>query len=102
LREASHVDLGFPFFLFAMGAALPFSLGRKMKRGVSLWLLTGSSLLRGAVELAGYTLVGRVSTSFTVLWKKHKKKRPIAENKRCSLNQQVLSFLFCLSILASN
>ena len=41
------VDLVFPFFLFAMGAALPFSLGRKREQGVSPWLLTGSSLLRG-------------------------------------------------------
>ena len=41
------VDLVFPFFLFAMGAALPLSLGRKIENGVSLWKLTGGSLLRG-------------------------------------------------------
>jgi predicted acyltransferase len=41
------VDLVFPFFLFAMGAALPFSLGRKIAQGVSSWKLTGGSLLRG-------------------------------------------------------
>jgi predicted acyltransferase len=41
------VDLVFPFFLFAMGAALPFSLGRKIAQGVSSWKLAGGSLLRG-------------------------------------------------------
>lgn len=42
------VDLVFPFFLFAMGAAFPFSIGNKYKKGVSKWKLTGDSLLRGA------------------------------------------------------
>lgn len=41
------VDLVFPFFLFAMGAAFPFSLGRKIEQGVSKWRLVGDSLLRG-------------------------------------------------------
>ena len=41
------VDLVFPFFLFAMGAAFPFSIGNKYKKGVSKWKLTGDSLLRG-------------------------------------------------------
>ncbi len=41
------VDLVFPFFLFAMGAAFPFSLGRKYERGVSRLRLVGDSLMRG-------------------------------------------------------
>ncbi|MDR1680412.1 MAG: DUF5009 domain-containing protein [Prevotellaceae bacterium] len=41
------VDLVFPFFLFAMGAAFPFSLGRKIENGISPWKLTADSLLRG-------------------------------------------------------
>ncbi|MDR2361292.1 MAG: DUF5009 domain-containing protein [Prevotellaceae bacterium] len=41
------VDLVFPFFLFAMGAAFPFSLGSKIENGVAPWKLTASSLLRG-------------------------------------------------------
>lgn len=42
------VDLVFPFFLFAMGAAFPFSIGNKYSKGISKWKLTGDSLLRGA------------------------------------------------------
>lgn len=41
------VDLVFPFFLFAMGAALPFSIGRKIQRGVSVWKVAANSVLRG-------------------------------------------------------
>ena len=41
------VDLVFPFFLFAMGAAFPFSLGRKFDEGVSRWRLSFDSILRG-------------------------------------------------------
>lgn len=41
------VDLVFPFFLFAMGAAFPFSLGSKYEKGVSRLKLVGDSLMRG-------------------------------------------------------
>lgn len=41
------VDLVFPFFLFAMGAAFPFSLGNKLEKGVSVWRLSGDSIKRG-------------------------------------------------------
>ena len=36
------VDLVFPFFLFAMGAAFPFALRRRMERGESIISLVGS------------------------------------------------------------
>lgn len=42
------VDLVFPFFLFAMGAAFPFSLGNKYEKGESRLKLAVDSLLRGA------------------------------------------------------
>lgn len=41
------VDLVFPFFLFAMGAAFPFSIGGKYRKGVSLLKIAIDSLLRG-------------------------------------------------------
>lgn len=41
------VDLVFPFFLFAMGAAFPFSLGRKIEKGLSKLELVKDSVLRG-------------------------------------------------------
>lgn len=40
------VDLVFPFFLFAMGAAFPFSIGSKYNKGVSKRKIVGDSLLR--------------------------------------------------------
>lgn len=42
------VDLVFPFFLFSMGAAFPFSLGAKLDRGVDRWSLIGTIVARGA------------------------------------------------------
>ncbi|WP_439183381.1 DUF5009 domain-containing protein [Carboxylicivirga taeanensis] len=42
------VDLVFPFFLFAMGASFPFSLGRKRDKGIKLITLLRDSLIRGA------------------------------------------------------
>ncbi|WP_321333324.1 DUF5009 domain-containing protein [uncultured Bacteroides sp.] len=41
------VDLIFPFFLFAMGAAFPFSIGRKREKGTGILNLALHSLLRG-------------------------------------------------------
>lgn len=41
------VDIVFPFFLFAMGAAFPFSIGKKIEKEVSYLSLVWDSLLRG-------------------------------------------------------
>lgn len=43
----SWVDLVFPFFLFAMGAAFPLALSRKKASGVSALRLTGQIVWRG-------------------------------------------------------
>lgn len=40
------VDLVFPFFLFAMGAALPFSIGSRLERGHKWWSIAGDVVLR--------------------------------------------------------
>ena len=40
------VDLVFPFFLFAMGAALPFSLGSRLERGERWWKVGFDVVLR--------------------------------------------------------
>lgn len=40
------VDLVFPFFLFAMGAALPFSLGSRIERGERWWRMALDVVLR--------------------------------------------------------
>lgn len=41
------VDLVFPFFLFAMGAAFPLSLGKKFYKGMSKYTLAWHSVERG-------------------------------------------------------
>ncbi len=41
------VDLVFPFFLFAMGASFPFSLGRKLEKGKTRLQVVGTCVLRG-------------------------------------------------------
>lgn len=41
------VDLVFPFFLFAMGASFPLSIGRKFEKGISRCRLAWSSIERG-------------------------------------------------------
>lgn len=47
LSGLTWVDLVFPFFLFAMGAAFPFSLGKKMEKGEPIWRLVCDVVLRG-------------------------------------------------------
>lgn len=56
LPGITWVDMVFPSFLFAMGAALPFSVGRKFRKGKSKWSLAGSALLRG-VKLAFFAIL---------------------------------------------
>lgn len=47
LYGITWVDLVFPFFLFAMGAAIPFSVGGKIEKGENLWKIIGECVLRG-------------------------------------------------------
>lgn len=47
LAGLTWVDLVFPLFLFAMGAAFPFSLRRKYEKGTSLWKLALGAVKRG-------------------------------------------------------
>lgn len=50
------VDLVFPFFLFAMGAAFPFSVGKKLTAGESKWRLSFKALIRG-IELTFFAIL---------------------------------------------
>ena len=47
LAGISWVDLVFPFFLFAMGAAFPLALSRRMENKAALWKLGLFILERG-------------------------------------------------------
>ena len=49
------VDLVFPFFLFAMGAAFPFSIGSKYEKGTPAIHLIWSSIKRG-IKLAFFAI----------------------------------------------
>jgi predicted acyltransferase len=51
----SWVDLVFPFFLFAMGAAMPFSLGRKIDDGAKVLMLSFNAIFRG-LQLAFFAI----------------------------------------------
>ncbi len=50
------VDMVFPSFLFAMGAAFPFSIGKKLQKGISKLQLTLSTLWRG-VQLTYFAIL---------------------------------------------
>ena len=41
------VDLVFPFFLFAMGAAFPFSIGKRLEKGFPQWRVSLENIFRG-------------------------------------------------------
>jgi len=41
------VDLVFPFFLFAMGAAFPFALRKRIEQGIPYWKLSLQAIQRG-------------------------------------------------------
>lgn len=47
LSGLTWVDLVFPFFLFAMGAAFPFSIGKRIERAESQLQLAWDAVLRG-------------------------------------------------------
>ena len=47
LSGLTWVDLVFPFFLLAMGAAFPFSIGKRMAKGESKLRLVWDAVLRG-------------------------------------------------------
>jgi hypothetical protein len=49
------VDLVFPFFLFALGAAIPLALSRRLRAGANSWGLAQHALRRG-VLLLGFAI----------------------------------------------
>ncbi|KAB2922962.1 MAG: DUF5009 domain-containing protein [Bacteroidetes bacterium] len=49
LPGITWVDLVFPFFLFAMGAAFPLALSKRLEQGTPVWKLTLSIIERGAL-----------------------------------------------------
>lgn len=51
------VDLVFPFFIFAMGAAIPFALGRKLDKGQPWWETLEGLVKRALLLLAFAFLV---------------------------------------------
>ncbi len=52
LPGLTWVDLVFPFFLFAMGAAFPFGLAKKMQSGIAHWKIILQVVQRGLVLVA--------------------------------------------------
>lgn len=56
VKGITWVDLVFPWFIFTMGAAMPFSLGRKLAKGTSLGKVS-LGLLKRWITLAAFALV---------------------------------------------
>lgn len=56
VKGITWVDLVFPWFLFSMGTAIPFSLGSKLRRGESLGRISWS-LVKRWLTLAAFGLV---------------------------------------------
>lgn len=56
VKGITWVDLVFPWFLFAMGAAIPFSLGSRLRKGASLGAVS-LGLVRRWLTLAAFGLV---------------------------------------------
>ena len=55
LPGITWVDLVFPFFLFAMGAAFPFALSKKLEGGMPKWKIVLQVFLRG-ILLTGFAI----------------------------------------------
>lgn len=58
LPGITWVDLVFPFFLFCMGAAIPFSLGGKVDKGANHWKM-GYDLIIRFVGLALFAILSQ-------------------------------------------
>ena len=56
LPGITWVDMVFPSFLFALGAALPFSVGRRLEKGLSKFTLAMQALWRG-LKLAFFAIL---------------------------------------------
>ena len=56
VKGITWVDLVFPWFLFAMGAAIPFSLGGKLRKGIGMGRVS-LDLLKRWLTLAAFGLV---------------------------------------------
>lgn len=69
------VDMVLPFFLFSMGAAIPFAIGRRIEKGVGTRGIVVSTLLRGLLlalfafyveHIKTYSMVGGRYTLFLI------------------------------------
>jgi predicted acyltransferase len=49
LPGVTWVDMVFPFFLFSLGAAIPFSMGRRIEKGAPWYGIVWSAVLRGCL-----------------------------------------------------
>lgn len=56
VKGITWVDLVFPWFLFAMGAAIPFALGSRLRKGMSIGRVS-AGLVRRWLTLAAFGLV---------------------------------------------
>lgn len=65
IKGITWVDLVFPFFIFSMGASMPFSLGRKLAKGVSLGSVS-AGIVKRWLTLAAFGLV--IGNAALIAW----------------------------------
>lgn len=58
VRGLTWVDMVFPFFIFALGVAIPFSLGGKLEKGVPMWRIVLDLCVRCVTLLAFSFVLG--------------------------------------------
>lgn len=61
VRGITWVDLVFPFFLFSMGAAFPFSIGKKIRSGQGALSVSLGIIKRGIILMAFAVAVGNMN-----------------------------------------
>lgn len=89
LPGITWVDLVFPFFLFAMGAAFPLALSRRIEEGLPKWKIS-FSILERAILLGFFALYVQAIRPFVI------SKSPTTETFLIAL----LAFFLCFLIYA--
>jgi len=65
LPGITWVDLVFPFFLFAMGAAIPLANSKKIEKGIAEYKIIGSMISRGLI-LFGFAIFVQLIRPYTL------------------------------------
>lgn len=65
VKGITWVDLVFPFFIFTMGASMPFSLGGKLRKGISVGRISLDIVKRWIILAAFGLVLGNANAIFS-------------------------------------